>query len=148
MNDYDKEGEITIYLLCGLPRSGKSTKAKELSKIYNAPIISMDAIRLAIHGNPYIEKTEPFIKLFERYTILALIYAGHKSIIIDSCNLNLSETKEYLLNLFKETNFKIHINEIIITTSKDVCIARAIESNQEYLIPIINELDVDHLFNF
>ena len=40
----------TLFCLCGLPASGKSTYAKELSKKENATIYSSDAIREELYG--------------------------------------------------------------------------------------------------
>lgn len=38
-------------MMCGLPGSGKSSKAKELSEIYDAIICSSDAIRKEVTGS-------------------------------------------------------------------------------------------------
>ena len=40
-----------LLILCGLVASGKSTKAKELAKEYNATIYSSDALREEMFGD-------------------------------------------------------------------------------------------------
>lgn len=45
----------TLYLMCGLPASGKSTIAIELATIYNAIIISSDKIREELYGDENIQ---------------------------------------------------------------------------------------------
>lgn len=47
----------TLVLMVGLPRSGKSTIARS----GRVPIVSPDAIRLALHGQPFIASAEPTV---------------------------------------------------------------------------------------
>src|SRR5688500_7348676 len=46
-----------LVVVCGLPRSGKTTYARTR----NEPIVSPDAIRLALHGERFNELSEPFV---------------------------------------------------------------------------------------
>lgn len=72
----------TLILMVGLPRSGKSTKALKLGY----PIVSPDAIRLAIHNHYFIHEAEGLVWTFARYMVQALFEAGHNTVILDACN--------------------------------------------------------------
>lgn len=140
MNDTDKQGGVLVYLMRGLPCSGKSTKAKELSESASAPIVSRDAIRLAVHGQPYIESAEPLVDTFKRYAILSLVYAGHRTIIVDECNVDRFKAKKYISNIFKSTKIKLRIVDVVVDTSKEECIKRAGACGQDYLVPVIEKM--------
>ena len=44
-----------MIMMVGLPASGKSTKAQELAKEYNATIFSSDALRKELYGDENIQ---------------------------------------------------------------------------------------------
>ena len=69
-----------LILTVGLPRSGKSTWAKK----QGYPIINPDSIRLALHGEHFIEDAEPMVWTIAMYMTKALFLAGHNKIIIDA----------------------------------------------------------------
>ncbi len=57
-----------VFMMCGKLCSGKSTYAKEISEKYNAVILSVDEITLALFGQGagekhdcYVEKTETYL---------------------------------------------------------------------------------------
>ena len=58
----------TLILTVGLPRSGKTTWAKKTG----LPIVNRDAIRIALHGQAYIQDAEEMITAFEWYMVKAL----------------------------------------------------------------------------
>jgi hypothetical protein len=68
--------------MVGLPRSGKSTISKNLG----FPIVSPDAIRLALHGERYLEKAEPMVWTLSRLMVETLFLAGHTDVVLDSCS--------------------------------------------------------------
>ena len=76
----------TMYIICGLPGSGKSTWAKRMVKSEGAIIISKDAIRTMIHGEYIFDNDrEPIVG-----AILTAIVSGIKlniDIIIDETNI-------------------------------------------------------------
>lgn len=75
-----------LILMVGLPRSGKSTIAKYISKKWNAPIVNPDSIRLVLHGQAYYPPAEPMVWAIAKTMVRALFAAGHDSVIIDACN--------------------------------------------------------------
>lgn len=122
----------TLIMTVGLPRSGKSTWAKD----QNLPIVSPDAIRLALHGERWNALAEPFVWAIAKVMVRALFIAGHDTIILDSTALTKARRKEW--------ESKSWIRKYIeFNTPKDVCIERARETNQEDLIPVIEKMDTD-----
>jgi predicted kinase len=71
-----------LILTVGLPRSGKSTWARQQGH----PIVSRDAIRLALHGQSYIQERENEVTIIENLMVKALFLAGHDTVIIDACH--------------------------------------------------------------
>jgi predicted kinase len=112
--------------MVGLPRSGKSTKSKELG----FPIVESDAIRKALGTYPFDEAQEYLTGDYMDTMVKALFYAGHNNVILDSTNITKKERDSWLSD-------KYHCQYYFIDTEKDVCIARAKELNQDYLIPVI-----------
>lgn len=123
--------EQIIYLLIGLPRSGKTTWAKK----QNLPIVNPDSVRLALHGHRFISIAEPFVWAISYLMARALILAGHNEIVIDATNLTQERRYEW------ERRFKdARIEYVHISTSKEECIMRAIKENDLEIIPIIKKM--------
>ena len=80
---YDKVC-IGNILLCpvGLPRSGKSTWARELG----VPIVCPDAIRYALTGKRWFAPIEHQVWATARTMARALFFAGHKVVVLDATN--------------------------------------------------------------
>jgi len=119
----------TLHLMVGLPRSGKSTRALELGH----PIVCLDSIRLALHGTPWLEKVEPLVAAFGHVMVDALFQAGHNNVILDSCNHTEKRRAEWHSPLWA---CRYHV----VDTDAGECIRRALETDQEYLVPVINRM--------
>ena len=123
-------------LICtvGLPRSGKSTWAK--SKGF--PIVSPDAIRLAMTGEAFNKHTEHMVWAVAQYMVRALFHAGHSAVIIDATNTTRGRRQMWYGGYGCsdwDTKFKL------FDTSIDVCNQRAIDTNQSYLLPVIEKMN-------
>lgn len=117
-------------MVVGLPRSGKSTEARTMRH----PIVCPDAIREALHGTPYLPSMEPYVWAIARTMVEALFNAGHECVTLDATNM----TKHYR-NVWKSdkwTRYFIHV-----PTSADICKERAILTNQEYLLDVIDRMN-------
>ena len=118
-----------LHMLVGLPRSGKSTIARKLG----FPIVEPDAIRKAYNCYPFNADLEPSVWATAHLMVHSLFNAGHTDVILDAVNhtktrRSLWENKQYVI--------KYHL----VTTSKEICISRAIASSQQYLIDIIDRM--------
>lgn len=118
-----------LILTTGLPRSGKSTWAQK----QGYPIVNPDSIRLALHGERFIEEAEPMIWLIAKYMVKALFFAGHDTVILDATNITF-ERRKFWVNVQWNVFYK-HFD-----ASKEICIERAIKDNREDLIPIIKKM--------
>lgn len=84
------EDELTLYVMCGLPASGKSTWAEKISQLTGAEIVSSDQIRKELYGSEEIQGNpkEVFREFGRR--IREAIDNG-KSVIADSTGINVQE---------------------------------------------------------
>lgn len=116
----------TLIMTIGLPRSGKSTWAKQQGH----PIVNPDAIRLALHGERFIGKSEPMVWVMAKYMVKSLFLAGHDTVILDATNTTKQRRDEWI---DKQWVRKFEF----IKTLSHVCLDRATEENDDHIIPII-----------
>lgn len=116
----------TLMMTVGLPRSGKSTWARQQP----FPIVNPDSIRLAIHGERYNAAAEPFVWATAKAMVKALFLAGHDTVILDATN-----TTEARRNEWKSPDWTIVYP--IFPASKDTCLWRADAEHDDYIKPII-----------
>lgn len=115
--------------MMGLPRSGKTTWAR--SQAY--PIVCPDAIRLALHGQRYVEQAEPFVWATAKVMARALFLAGHRVVILDATNATRKRRDEWRSREWG-TFWKV------IGTGKDECLARAGAEGDEEIVPVIERM--------
>lgn len=101
----------TLHMMVGLPRSGKTTKARDLG----FPIVCPDAIRLALHGKPFIKSAESIVWATAHLMVAALFKAGHTDVILDSTNLTAARRKGW--DIYKHEYYEVR-------TTKAVCLER------------------------
>lgn len=118
-----------LILTVGLPRSGKSTWAKQ----QDLPIVSRDAIRLALHGQRFLSEAEDMVRVITTYMVKSLFLAGCKTVIVDECHV----TKE-LRNRWISPDWEI--NYKYFSTPKEECLRRAEVNNDKELIPVIKSM--------
>lgn len=120
-----------LHMMVGLPRSGKSTKAKELG----FPVVSLDSIRHSLHGTSWREESEPMVWAIAHIMVESLFDFGHEDVTLDCCNVT-SELREKWIS--HEWVCTFHI----VNTPKEICIKRAIECGSEELIPVIERMSL------
>jgi predicted kinase len=119
-----------VLIACvGLPRAGKTTWA--LQQGY--PIVNPDSIRLAIHGQRFIEGAERFVWATAHCMVESLFLAGHEIVILDATN-NTRKRRDEWQSPKWTTYFKV------FDTSKDECLRRADLTNDEAIKPIIERM--------
>lgn len=119
-----------LILTVGLPRSGKSTWAMGTGR----PVVSCDAIRQALGVYPFVPAAEPMVWNMAKYMVRALFNAGHDIVILDTTAITEKRRSEWISRDWRRS-YKI------FDTSAEVCKERAIATNQEYLVPIIERMD-------
>jgi predicted kinase len=128
MNESDSEP--VLILLVGLPYSGKSTWAGYYNRLRSAPIVSPDAIRLALHGNRFEPEAERMVWTLAHYMVEALFEAGHGEVILDACNGTPERRAEWESERWK-------LRFVVIDTAAEECIARAEEWGDDEILPVI-----------
>src|SRR5579872_4606630 len=103
-----------IHIMVGLPRSGKSTKARQLGY----PIVNPDSIRLVLHGTPFRKEAEPLVWSIAHTMVEALFNAGHDDVILDATNVSPYRRKEWKSDKWVRMYH-------VMAANKDLCIARA-----------------------
>ena len=120
-----------LKMTVGLPRSGKSTWAKQ----QNTPIVNPDSIRLALHGQRFLPEAEAMVWAIAKYMVKSLFLAGHNTVILDATNITISRRNEWKskewIRCFVE-----------IDTSAEECLERAI--NDIDIQPIIKKMSFDY----
>jgi len=119
----------TLHIMVGLPRSGKSTVAKGMG----SPIVEPDAIRKAMHGTAWRAEVEPLVWGIAHIMVDSLFIAGHDDVVIDATNHTRERRSQWISD-------KYAIQFHCVATDKDTCIERAIQTGQQYLVPVIERM--------
>ncbi len=121
--------ENTLILCMGLPRSGKTTWSRK----QGYPIVCPDAIRLALHGQRYVESAEPMVWAIARYMVAALFLAGHTKVILDATNTTRKRRDEW-----RGKGWAVRVK--LVDTAKEVCLTRANRENDAEIVPVIERM--------
>jgi predicted kinase len=120
----------TLIIMAGLPRSGKTTRALSMGH----PIVSPDAVRLALHGEQCVPHAERMVWCMAHYMVRALFEAGHDHVILDACNVSAARRDEWQQGPYSTTLE-------IVRTSPAVCRERADRDNMgDVLGPVIQRM--------
>ena len=117
----------TLICTMGLPRSGKSTWARNQP----FPVISPDAVRLALHGKRHWPPGETMVWALLPLMVKALFEAGNDTVILDATNVTRWEREQWQSDQW-ETVFHF------IDTDAATCAARVLITNQPDVIEAID----------
>lgn len=133
-----------LYVMVGLPRAGKSTfYTREIIIRDNLVRINGDNIRLALTGQRFNPNIEEFVSAIKFTSIKAHLLAN-EHVLVDGTHTSLSSIRKIESLTNKENIVWIHFN-----TPKEICIERAISTNQQDLIPVIENMSrgLNHTVN-
>lgn len=122
-----------IKILVGLPRSGKTTYARNFP---TTPTISADQLRYLVYGQRFWEPGEDLMWSIRRI-VLEMLLEQRVDIIIDETNTTAARRKP-IIDLARKKGYEIQV--IIINTPKEVCIERAKAEGDNAIIPVIERM--------
>lgn len=125
----------TLIVLVGLPRSGKTTWAFSIGPSY--PVVSPDAIRLALHGQRFITESEPLVWVMAEYMAKSLFFAGHKTVIIDGCHVS-KKRRDFWREKFEKIGYEVCFK--VIETGTEECIKRAKLDSDDAILSVIERM--------
>lgn len=109
-----------LYMMIGLPASGKSTLAEEISKSEDAEIVSSDNIRKELYGNENIQgDNNKVFRILQERIINGL--KNNKNMIYDATNISYKTRMAFLQRLNKLDVEKI---AIMVATPYEECLIR------------------------
>jgi predicted kinase len=123
------ETERRLVMTVGLPRSGKSTWARQVG----SPIVNPDAIRLSLHGASWRAEAEPMVWAVAKLMVAALFEAGHDQVILDATNTTRARRDDW-------EDKRWHRIYMPFDTPKEVCAERAIATGKPDLLPVIERM--------
>lgn len=123
------KNKLTMTLMVGLARSGKSTWIKKNGK--NSVIVCPDRIRKLIFGHQFHKDAEDFVWAYAKGMVKLILEQG-KNVLIDATNLNWS-TREQWYKIAKNYGAKIKI--VWVKTSLKECKRRNAKSPEGERLP-------------
>lgn len=110
-----------LIIMKGLPASGKSTKAEELTKQGNTVRINKDLLRTMLHFDKFNHNNEHATQVASLWLASGFLIDG-KNVIIDDTNLNPKTVQSYI-ELAKSMDAKIEYMDFT-DVDVDTCIER------------------------
>lgn len=122
-----------LYILIGIPCSGKSTYASRYLNKPNTVIISSDEVRNELMGTcEFYKKTNDLVFDSAKYMIKNALSKG-LDVVFDATNTN-SRNRKSILKIAKEISCKT--TAIIFLTPIQICINRNLKRSKERQIPL------------
>lgn len=129
-----------LFMMIGLPASGKSTLAEQIAKSEDAEIVSSDNIRKELYGDENIQgDNNKVFRILQERIINGL--KNNKNMIYDATNINYKRRMEFLQKIRK---LKIEKIAIMVATPYEQCLIR--NSQRERQVP--EEVIKRMYFNF
>jgi predicted kinase len=97
------------------------------------PIVNPDAIRLALHGQRFLEEAEPMVWSIAMYMAKSLFLAGHNEVIVDATNTTRKRRDFWKHDLWARKF--VHID-----ASKEACLEIAKQANDTEIMPVIESM--------
>ena len=112
-----------LYVMCGIPGSGKTTIAHNFSDI----VISSDEVRKSLYGDASIQCNAKLV--FQIVDELVLKSLQNKNVVYDATSIS-PKVRKRIIDKFKD---KANIIGVYVNTSLDICISR--NNNRERVVP-------------
>jgi len=136
-----------LYVLVGIPGSGKSTWAKNLArKSARILIVNCDTLREMLHGTyKYEIDTECVVEDTARIAIMSVLNRGF-DVIVDETNIT-REKRKKLVDTVMATGIAVKIIFVEFEAS-DKCLSRRLQNTRGYPLVYWEELHKKMMTNF
>lgn len=129
-----------LYVMVGLPYSGKTTEALRYvnETTSGGAIVSPDAIRLALTGQRFYPPAEPMVWATAQLMVRALFNAGQNRVIVDA-----THTTNKARQMWREFDVNGECGELFfchVPTDFDTCVARAWGMEDDEIEPVIKRM--------
>lgn len=128
-----------LFFTIGLPRSGKSTIANAWATsgdddfcVSPRVVLGGDDFRLALHGQEYHRDAEGMVFATIDVAARALLSRGHDVLIDETCTTEQTLLRYLLID--------IDATPILVETSEEECVRRALDNNMDYLVAPIRHM--------
>lgn len=128
-----------LVIMCGLPRSGKSTWVSENKG--SSVVLSADNLRYLVYGQRFWTEGESLMWATHSIIFRMLLQQGN-DIIIDETNTT-PKRREPLIKMAKEFGYTVDC--VWVKTSKEECLNRAIYLNDEIIPPVIERMSKEFI---
>lgn len=122
----------TIYMMIGIPGSGKTTIAKQMQSTLDATIISSDVVR---QTHPDWKESNIFPEV---YRLIGENLSQGQNVIFDATNIDVETRRKHLTSIRMITT-SFRLEAYVIDANPEVCMKRIIhrnkQSNELYLPP-------------
>ena len=113
-----------LIMMVGLSGSGKTTKANELAKRFNAKVLSSDDIRQEICGDARDQTKNNLVFETLHNRIFDNLKKWH-SVVYDATNLSLKDRTKFFNELKQQIDlYSLEIWAYVMTTPKKICITQ------------------------
>jgi len=129
----DTHADKRLIMMVGLPCSGKSTIASNLSKHFFAPIVCPDIVRWCMHGERSNKRMEPMVWSCVHTMVESLFRVGHNYVILDAVN-----TMRWHRDQWKDDRWKRVY--MVMPVSAERCMRRAKTCNDIVIQPVIERM--------
>lgn len=128
-------GQARLAIMCGLPRSGKSTYARELQEAGWVRVCP-DDIRRALHGRGHYRPAEPLVWANTQLSVRALLLGEH-AVVVDATNTT-KERRAPWLAIARE--MEVPLVAFVLETPVEVCHERNRASDEPVPPEVIDRM--------
>lgn len=119
----------TLIMTVGRPYSGKSSWAMQMT-VKGIPIVSPDAVRLAMHGQRYLAEAERWVWPQVELVVRTMFHTGYPVVILDACMVT-RQRRDVWQDKMWERRFKV------FDLGQEECIERAKDEEDMEIVTTI-----------
>lgn len=124
-----------LAIMCGLPRSGKSTYARGLQEAGWVRVCP-DDIRRALHGRSHYRPAEPLVWANAQLSVRALLLGGH-AVVVDATHTTREQRAPWLAI---SAELEVPLTAFVVETPVEICHERNRASNEPVPPEVIDRM--------